>query len=59
MDSTSRTSAWKPSLVNRLRELTVDRSPDNAVADLRGRTTTRADRSAHRRHAWHYEDLLA
>ncbi|WP_375260097.1 hypothetical protein [Citreimonas sp.] len=28
------------------------------VEDLRGRTTTRHDRSAHRSHAWLYEDLL-
>ena len=27
--------------------------------DLRGSTTTRDDRSAHRRHQWLYEDLLA
>ena len=28
------------------------------VADLRGRTTTQRDASAHRRHTWLYEDLL-
>ena len=59
MSKTTNPTPCNPTLLARLRGLVVERSPDTDVADLRGRTTTRADRSEHRRHAWRHEDLLA
>jgi hypothetical protein len=42
---------------------TKDAAPETRQAprpeDVRGEQTTRHDRSAHRSHAWLYEDLLA